>query len=120
MSSLNKIMLIGRLGNDPELKEVGSSKVAKFSLATSEKYKTRDGEKREDTTWHHIEVWGNMAEVCAKYLSKGSQCYVEGVQQHRKHEDKYYASVKAFTVTFLDSKNTQSKPVSDGDDDLPY
>jgi len=77
--SLNKIQLIGNLGGDVDYKQLdGGSEVAKFSLATSENYKKRDGSQVDDTQWHNCVAWRGLAGVCSQYLSKGSKVYVEG------------------------------------------
>ena len=80
--SLNKVMLIGNIGRDPEVKTLdgnnGSQKVATFTLATGEKYKDRNGELQEKTEWHNIVAWRNLADICEKYIRKGMQVYIEG------------------------------------------
>ncbi len=86
--SVNKVILVGRLGKDPELRYTPSGvPVATFSLATSEHYKDRDGNKQEKTEWHNIVVWRGLAEVCSKYLSKGKQVYLEGKIATRSYDD---------------------------------
>lgn len=84
---MNKVILIGRVGNDPEVKEVGSSKVCKFSLATSETY-TKDGQKVTDTDWHNIVFWGKQCDTIQKYVHKGDLFCVTGKSKTRKYEDK--------------------------------
>ena len=87
--SVNRAILIGNLGKDPELRYTNSGKaVASFSLATSEKYKDSNGEKKTVTEWHNLVAWGQLAEICSKYLSKGKQIYVEGKIQNRSYNDK--------------------------------
>jgi single-strand DNA-binding protein len=87
--SVNKVILIGRLGKDPELKYTPSgTPVAKFSLATDSSYKDANGEKKERTEWHNIVAWSKLAEICGQYLTKGKQIYVEGRIQSRQWEDK--------------------------------
>jgi single-strand DNA-binding protein len=110
MASLNKCILIGRLGKDPELKFTTSGKaVTKFSLATSEKWKNKGtNEPMETTTWHNIVVWGEQGETVSKYIRKGSQVYVEGRISNREYDDKngirrYTSEVVADRVIFLDS-----------------
>jgi single-strand DNA-binding protein len=109
MSGVNKVILVGRLGNDPELKTVGSSQtVARLSVATSESWNNKDGQKQERTEWHRVVVWGRQAENCGKHLSKGRQVYVEGRLQTRSWEDgsgqkKYATEIVATTVQFLGS-----------------
>ena len=89
MSSVNKVTLVGRLGQDPETKTVGETTVANFSLATSETWKDKSsGEKKERTEWHRLVAWGRQAEIIGEYLNKGSLIYVEGQLQTRKWTDK--------------------------------
>ena len=89
MASLNKVMLIGNLGKDPEVRYTPSgSAVASFSVATSEKFKNRNGEMEERTEWHNVVLWGRQAEVAGEYLSKGKTVYIEGRLQTRKWQDK--------------------------------
>lgn len=89
MSGVNRVTLVGYLGVDPELKYTqGGQAVCKMSLATSESWKDKDGQKQERTEWHRLEVWGKTAEVCAKYLAKGRQVYIEGRLQTDKYDDK--------------------------------
>lgn len=88
MSGVNKTILIGRLGKDPEVKYTTSgAPVANFSIATSERWKDKDGEQQERTEWHRIVAWNKLAELCGQYLSKGRQVYVEGRLQTRQWED---------------------------------
>lgn len=87
--SVNKVILVGNLGKDPELKYTPSgAAVANFSIATTERYKDRDGDKQEKTEWHNIVVWRQLAEICGKYLHKGKQVYVEGKLQTRSYDDR--------------------------------
>ena len=108
MSSINKVILIGRLGKKPELRNLESGKsVANFSLATSEKYK---GE--EQTTWHNIVMWENVAEIAERYLDKGSLVYLEGKIQNRSYDDndgnkRYVSEVVCFNMTMLGGKSQQ-------------
>ena len=89
MSSLNKVMLICRLGKDPEVRYTQSgTAVASFSAATSEKFKNKTGEWEERTEWHNIVLWGRTAEVAGEYLNKGSLVFIEGRLQTRKWQDK--------------------------------
>jgi len=108
MSGVNKVILVGRLGADPELKSVGNSQsVARLNIATSESWTGKDGQKQDRTEWHRVVVWGRQAENCAKHLSKGRQVYVEGRLQTRSWEDttsgqkKYSTEIVASTVQFL-------------------
>src|SRR6188768_2502111 len=107
--SVNKVILVGRLGQDPELKNTpGGAAVCNFSVATNEAWTDKSGQKQERTEWHRIVVWGKKAEVCSKYLSKGRQVYVEGRLRTRTWEDKeggkrYTTEVVANDVQFLGS-----------------
>lgn len=84
---VNKVILVGNLGKDPELSYLPSGQsVAKFSLATSRSYKDKSGEMKEETEWHNIVAWGKLGEICAQYLAKGRQAYVEGRIQTRTWE----------------------------------
>lgn len=86
--SLNKVMLIGNLGRDPEMKTTTSGQqFARFSVATTETYKDKAGEKQSKTEWHNIVVWGKQAEIAEKYLRKGKQVLVEGRIQYREYTD---------------------------------
>ncbi|MCD6024254.1 MAG: single-stranded DNA-binding protein [Fibrobacteria bacterium] len=88
MASLNKVMLIGNLGKDPEVRAIPSGvKVANFSIATSENYTGKDGNKVEKTEWHNIVMWRGLAEVAEKYLKKGSPVFIEGRLQTRSWDD---------------------------------
>ena len=89
MASLNKVMLIGNLGKDPEVRyTAGGTAVASFSLATSEKFKNKNGDFEEKTEWHNITLWARLAEIAGEYLSKGKTVYIEGRLQTRKWQDK--------------------------------
>jgi len=107
MASVNKVILVGNLGRDPELRYTqGGQAVANFSLATTENFSTRDGQRQERTEWHRIVVWGKTAENCAQYLAKGRSVYIEGRIQTREWEDKEgqkqrTTEVVAQTVQFL-------------------
>jgi len=89
MAGVNKVILVGNLGRDPELRytQQGTA-VANFSLATSERFKKKDGSRDERTEWHRIVVWGQTAEFCSQYLSKGRTVYIEGRLQTREWENK--------------------------------
>ncbi|MBT3983400.1 MAG: single-stranded DNA-binding protein [Bacteriovoracaceae bacterium] len=106
--SVNKVIILGRLGQDPELRYTPTgSAVCNFSLATSENWTDKNsGQKNERTEWHRVVVWGKQAEHCAKYLSKGRQAYLEGRLQTRSWEDnngqkKYTTEIVANTVQFI-------------------
>ena len=85
---LNKVMIIGRLGRDPEMRYTPSGRpVTTFTIATSRTWNTSDGERRSETEWFNVVAWGNLAEICKQYLTKGQQVYVEGRLQTRHWED---------------------------------
>jgi len=87
--SVNKVILVGNLGKDPELRYTAAgTAVATFSLATTERYKDRDGNPQQKTEWHNIVAWRQLAEICGKYLHKGKQIYVEGKIQNRSYDDR--------------------------------
>lgn len=105
--SVNKVILVGRLGQNPEVRYTPSGQaVANFSIATNESWTDKQGQKQERAEWHRIVVWGKTAELCQQYLSKGRQAYVEGRLQTRQWQDKdgqtkYTTEVQAQTVQFL-------------------
>lgn len=120
---LNKVMLIGRLGKDPELKHTKTGKaVCSFSIATSESYVT-DGDRQTKTTWHNIIAWGKLAETVGSYLKKGQEVYVEGRIENRSYEKdgttKYISEIIMSSLVFLGSK-TEDKQDQKEDDDLPF
>lgn len=114
--SLNRVMLIGRLGRDPEIRHSPSGQpVANFSIATDESYTSRDGQKVDRTEWHKIVVWGKQAEFCGNYLTKGRLVYIEGSISTRKWQDKdgaekYTTEIKADRVVGLDSNQGAASP----------
>jgi single-strand DNA-binding protein len=105
--SVNKVILVGNLGKDPEVRFTGSGKaVCKFPLATSEVWNDAEGRKQERTEWHNIVVWGKQGENCGQYLSKGRQVYVEGAIRSHSYDDKdgnkrYMTEIIAQQVRFL-------------------
>ena len=116
---VNKVILIGNLGADPEVKHTqGGQAVANLRLATSETWNDKDGNRQERTEWHNVVVWGKTAENCGQYLKKGRQVYVEGRLQSREYENKDGATVRVWdinaqTVQFLrggDEGGSQSSP----------
>jgi single-strand DNA-binding protein len=144
MAGINKVIIVGNLGKDPEVTYVPSgAAVAKFSVATSETWKDKtSGEKKERTEWHRIVAWDKLGEICGKYLSKGRQVYVEGKLQTHSYDDKegvkrYVTEIIAQEVQFLggnrDSSDSgrsgggpgQREPAgghgpAGGDDDIPF
>lgn len=113
--TINKVTLLGRLGQDPELKYTPNGiAVCSFTLATSEKWSDKNGQKQERTEWHNIIVWGKLGELCDQYLKKGRQIYLEGSNQTRFWDDKngqkrYKTEVITKTIQFLESNNTNGK-----------
>lgn len=116
MGSVNKVILVGNLGADPELKYTPSGRpVCNLSVATNETWKkSKDGEKQERVEWHRVQVWGDQAENCQKYLAKGRSVYLEGKLQTRSWEDKdgkkrYTTEIVADRVVFLGGGDGASK-----------
>ena len=111
----NSVKLIGYLGQDPEVKTLDKgNKVATFSLATSDSFTAKDGSKQEQTQWHTIVVWGNLAGVCAKYLKKGKEIAIDGRLTYRNWEDKngtrhYISEIIASELLFVGSNNDAKK-----------
>lgn len=111
--SVNKVILVGRLGKDPELRYTPSGDaVCNFSLATSERYKDKQGQQQEKTEWHNIVVWRKLAEICGKFLAKGSMIYLEGRIQTRSYDDRdgnkrYITEIVADKMQMLGSKNEE-------------
>jgi single-strand DNA-binding protein len=143
MASLNKVMLIGNLGKDPEVRYTGAgTAVASFSLATSEKFKNKNGELEERTEWHNITLWARLAEIAGEYLSKGKTVYIEGRLQTRKWQDRdgrdrYTTEIVGEKMQMLSGKGEgggrpaagrpegqeappYEEPVFNPDDDIPF
>jgi single-strand DNA-binding protein len=143
MASVNKVILIGNLGKDPEVRYTPSgAAVANFNIATNENWTNKEGKKEERTEWHRIVCWNKIAELCGEYLSKGRTVYVEGRLQTREWNDKegnkkYTTEVVAQTVKFLGAKGDgqargdsrseaapmeegPSTPALDVEDDIPF
>ncbi len=141
MAGVNKVILLGNLGKDPEIRTLESgTKLARFPLATNEYYKGKDGEMVEKTEWHNVVVWHQRAELAEKYLQKGSQVYIEGRLQTRQWDDKdgnkrYTTEIIGDVMNFVGSRpgggsgsqqdqNTMEQPKTDDlppeDDDLPF
>ena len=137
--SVNKVILIGNLGADPELKYMPSGDpVANFSIATTETYRDRDGNQQKKTEWHKIVAFRKLAEICGEYLKKGKQVYVEGKIQTRSWEDN--SGVKRYTTEIVanqmqmlgrkdeyddvdsnqSSQSSDSQKVENNEDDLPF
>ena len=137
--SLNRVQLIGNLGKDPELSYTASGvAVAKFSIATGERWKDQEGNVQERTEWHNIVVWRKLAEICGQYLKKGSKVYIEGRLQTRSWDDKntglkrYTTEIVGDDLIMLDSKgaavgasgvepeSVDTEPTDSQKDDLPF
>lgn len=114
MASLNKVILIGNLGKDPEIRTTTTGQsIATFSIATGEKFKNRSGEWEERTEWHNVVLWGKLAETARDYLHKGKQVYIEGKLQTRKWEgkdghDRYTTEVIGERMQMLGNKGEKS------------
>ena len=142
--SLNKVMLIGNVGNDPDVRTTSSGKsIANMSLATTRKWKDGSGEQKEKTEWHRLTVWGKLVDVVERYVKKGDRLYVEGRIEYSESESdgqkKYWTNVNVFEMVMLgstgaggqdggghgggfqgDSSPAPASPISEPDDDLPF
>lgn len=117
---INKVILVGNLGKDPETRSLDNDKtVCKFTVATSESYKDRNGNKIENTEWHNIEMWGGLAKVAGQYLTKGSKVYLEGKIKTDEYEKdgikRYSTKIVANEMKMLDGKKGESN-----EGDLPF
>jgi single-strand DNA-binding protein len=113
--SVNKVILVGRLGKDPETRYTGAGQaVCNFSLATDETFKDRSGERQKRTEWHKIVVWGKQAEVAQQYLKKGSQIYLEGRIQSREWNDKEGQKRTSFEIVATNFRMLGSRADSMG------
>lgn len=129
---LNKVMIIGNLGRDPEMRYTPSGRsVTNFRVATNRTWNTSDGERHTEAEWFNVVAWGNLAEICNQYLTKGQQVYVEGRLQTRHWEDtegKKHTSIEivANTMIILGDRKESTKPDEDGegvreeDDEFPF
>lgn len=139
MAGINKVILIGNLGKDPEVRHLeNGAAVANFPIATTESYKDRNGNRQDQTEWHNIVLWRGLAEIAEKYLRKGSQVYIEGKLRSRSWEDKegntrYITEVVGDNMTMLggrptdtgmagtnENKKETNIPQEDDSDDLPF
>lgn len=117
MAGVNKVILIGNLGKDPEVRHLESgASVANFPIATTESYKDRNGNRQDQTEWHNIVLWRGLADIAEKYLRKGSQVYIEGKLRSRSWEDKegntrYITEVVGDNMTMLGGGNRNSDPM---------
>jgi single-strand DNA-binding protein len=127
--AVNKVILIGNLGADPEVKELdGGKKVANFNIATTERYTDKSGNKQEATEWHRLELWDGLAGLAQQYLKKGDKVYVEGKLKTDSWQDgdgnnRYTTKIRVLSMQFLTPRSGDQQPpvVNDnGDDDLPF
>lgn len=121
MSGVNKVILVGRLGKDPDVRHLESgAAVANFPIATSETYKDKNGNKVEQTEWHNIVLWRGLAEIAEKYLQKGKMVYIEGKLRTRSWEKegvtRYTTDVVGDQMTMLDSKGGENQGSSGSND----
>ena len=133
MASVNKVVLVGRLGKDIELRQTGAgSSIANMTLATDRRYKDAQGNAQTETEWHSVVFFGKTAEIASQYLHKGSMVYIEGRLHTRKYTDKdgidrYVTEIIGENMQFLDSKKESSvrssnvrKPAPANDEDVPF
>jgi len=119
MSSVNKVILLGRVGKDPESRTAGNNLVVNFSLATSKSWKDKDtGERKEKAEWHNIVLWRKVAEIAEKYVKKGDMIYIEGELQTRSWEKdgvtRYTTEILGNSLQMLSSKNSQQATAGTG------
>ncbi len=125
MASVNKVILIGNLGRDPEVRYMPSGDaVANISIATTETWKDKSGEKQEKTEWHRVAMFGKTAEIAGEYLKKGSQVYIEGRLETRKWTDKegqerYTTEIRADRMQMLGSRSGGSERMAPPEDEAP-
>lgn len=121
MAGVNKVILLGNLGADPEVRHLESgSVVANISVATSESY-VKNGQRMEQTEWHKVELWDKLAELCEKYLSKGNTVYIEGKIRTNTYQDKdgvtrYDKRIRATNMTFVGGKNEETDAMEESND----
>ena len=125
MPALNRVQLIGYLGKDPESKFTPTGKkVTQFSVAISNRWKSKEGDSKEYTEWVNIEAWGRLGEVCNEYLKKGSLVFVEGRLKTDKYEDKgenkYYTKVVALAMQMLDRKPSEEPVLTVEEETIEY
>jgi single-strand DNA-binding protein len=117
---INKAILIGRLGKDPEVRYTPDGQmVTSFGLATDEQWKDKNGEKMQRTEWHNITAWGKLAEICGEYLKKGSLIYVEGKIQSNRYEDKDGIKRISYGITISVMKMLGGKQAQEPEGDIP-
>jgi len=126
---MQKTILIGNLGKEPELRKVNGTPVCNFSVATTERWKDQQGERQERTEWHNIVAWGDLATICSNYLTKGSKVYIEGKNKTRKWTDKnktdrYITEIHAKEMQLLagvkNGSATTGDEVPDFSGDVPF
>jgi single-strand DNA-binding protein len=125
MASVNKVILVGNLGRDPEIRYLPSGDaVATLNIATTETWKDKNGEKQEKTEWHRVSMFGRLAEIAGEYLKKGSQVYIEGRIETRKYTDKdgvekYATEIKASEMKMLGGRAQSGDSAASGSDSSP-
>ncbi len=125
MPALNRVQLIGYLGKDPESKFTPTGKkVTQFSVAISNRWKSKEGDAKEFTEWVNIEAWGRLGEVCGEYLKKGSLVFVEGRLKTDKYEDKgenkYFTKIVALSMQMLDRKPSEEPVLTVEEESIEY
>jgi single-strand DNA-binding protein len=139
MASINKVILIGNLGRDPEVRYTpGGTAVANFTLATTDSWKNKDGDQESRTEWHRVVAWSRLGEICGEYLSKGSQVYIEGSLQTNEWEDqegnkRKTTEIRAWRMQMLGPKTQEAQSKKEGtsfpppplynnraEDDIPF
>jgi single-strand DNA-binding protein len=123
MSGVNKVILLGNLGKDPEIRNLESgAKVATFPLATNRTYKAQDGKRVEETEWHNIVLWGTLADLSEKFLTKGRQVFIEGRIRSRQWDDKegikrYITEIVGENMTFVGGRDQRDEPTTSSEPD---
>ena len=117
---INQVTLLGRVGKDPEIRYTKDNQaVAMFSIATSEKWKDKDGKTQENTTWHNVKAWEQKAELVEKYVKKGDLLFVQGRIEYTENNGKYYTAIVIHNMQFLSSKGGSQSQVSNKDKPIP-
>jgi single-strand DNA-binding protein len=129
MRGLNKVMVIGNVGRDPEMRYIPSGKpVTSFSVATSRSWTNSEGERREETEWFNVVAWGNLAEICKQHLRRGQQVYIEGRLQTRSWEDhegkkRFRTELVASEMILLGGRRSVSEAIEStgvGEEEFPF
>jgi single-strand DNA-binding protein len=131
--SVNKVILVGNVGREVELRHTPSGvAVARFSVATNERWRDKEGQKQEHTEWHTVVAWGKLAEFCQQYVTKGRQVYVEGSLRTRTYDDekgnrRYFTEIRALTIQLLGRREETAEAAAPEapeapaeEDDIPF